>query len=144
MTMKTIANTLQFLSAISCVLLLTGCVSRTLAPDGVYQDIILYQADSIVDQTVITMEAYQAWAVRNPAYLADSQTAGRLLAIVNAELDGIAKPNEILVQAIQARDLYAQIKSVDTANSLQHAVELVRQLSTQLLPVMFPDGEINF
>lgn len=131
-------------SLLFALCLFPGCVTnRTLEPGGAYDSIVLYQADTIIDQTVATMEAYQQWAARNPAYLEQSQSAKLLLTKINAELDGTANPDEIIVQAIQARDLYAQLRTPDSIETLQGKLELVRQLALQLLPVMFPDGEIN-
>lgn len=137
-------NRLILFILVPATFILAGCASnRTLEPGGAYDSLVLFQADTILDQTVATMETYQQWAARNPQYLAQSQSARLLLEKINRELDGLAEPNEILVQAIQARDLYAQAASPANASTLQGKLELVRQLTLQLLPLMFPDGEIN-
>lgn len=122
---------------------LAGCqTNRQLEPGGPYEDIVLFQADSIIDQTVITMEALQGWAKRNPTAVMMNQEVDRLLKTVNAELDGVAQDGEILVEAVRARDAYELLSNQTTANDLQMKLRLVTELSRQILPILFPDGEI--
>ena len=124
-------------------LLFAGCqTNRNLEPGGAYSDVILYNADTIIDDTISTMEAFQMWAARNQLYISQNDRARQLLGKVNLELDGIANPDEILVQAVMARDLYAVTVSDKDLKSLQSKLTLVNELARALLPIAFPDGKI--
>ena len=124
------------------VSIFTGCQSVELEEGGAYSDVVLYQADTALDNTVSTMEQFQKWAARNPLYLAQNMRARAMLDKVNQELDGIAEPDEILVQAVMARDLYATTISDRNLENLNDKLMMVNTLAQALLPLLFPDGEI--
>lgn len=113
------------LAACSALTSFLGCQSnsRELAEGGVYAgDKILYGAEAAIVEADDAMGAFLAFADRNPGYVRASERLSGLVEEVRSNRD------EWIREAITARNIYEESRSIGDASTLSSRLTLLRSI----------------
>ncbi len=123
--MKKLISSIQLIRITVSLGLLSGCAARPLAPDGAYQNPVLYEMDNSITRTHEALQEFVNWEAEYRTTLAQWPEIRKIADTIVNEGPGYFQSANAL------RDVYAANPTGENKDKFDAALSILKQLSRE-------------